>query len=201
MRENPVELLTVVNPDESSSELERERWKWIVGGGIVSSFAYASYRRSVSSATTPEEAQRASRNHFLFMLAGGAVLYLFFGDRLKELAPQRNRRVDSDDDEALGEYWDLEENKAYRYFVRLPREGVTYPKKGSDYYPVGYPLRTAQDFARIGSQTGGPREVRRDRRGGKRIRTYTKGKRTWPTTRAQARGLLPAEIPKKLRVN
>jgi hypothetical protein len=107
-------------------------------------------------------------------------------------------------DGVLPAWWpkdDPEKNPARRYFVRIVKEGVTYPRPGSEYYPKGYPLRKAQDFARIGSQTGGPRQVRRGRRGGPKVRTYTKGKRTWPTTRGQAKKLLPSEVPSNLRAS
>lgn len=99
------------------------------------------------------------------------------------------------------EHGDVVKNAMCKYFVRIPKKRVNYPKPGSEYYPEGYPLRKAQDFARIGSQTGSSREVRRSRRGGPRVRTYTKGKRSWPRTVEQARNLLPAEVPKKLRAN
>lgn len=56
----------------------------------------------------------------------------------------------------------------------------------------GYSLRSAKDFARIGSQTGLPRRVYKGR---KLIREYRRGKRVWPTQPRQMRGLTKAEIP------
>jgi len=103
--------------------------------------------------------------------------------------------------EELEEAWDVEQSRQGKYFVRLPDAGVTYPKSGNEHYPDGYPLKKALDFARIGSQQGGPREVRREKRSGPRVRTYKKGKRVWPATRAQAKRLLPAEVPQWLRAN
>jgi hypothetical protein len=103
--------------------------------------------------------------------------------------------------EEIEERWLGDENKLSRYFVMLPDEGVSYPKRGSEYYPEGYPLNKALDFARIGSQKGGSREVRRDGLSGKRVRTYKKGRRTWPRTKGQAKNLLPAEVPTKLRAS
>ena len=99
----------------------------------------------------------------------------------------------------IEELWDIEEDNQERYFVILPEDGVYYPKKGSKYYPDGYPLTKALKFARIGSQRGGPREVRRGSRNGLAIRVYGKGKRAWPLTRAQAKRLLPVEVPERLR--
>jgi len=106
-------------------------------------------------------------------------------------------------DGVLPAWWPVDENPSSRqkYFVRIPRERETYPKPDSKYYPGGYPLRKAQDFARIGSQTGSTREVRRGRRGGPKVRTYNEGKRTWPRTRGQVKNLLPAEVPKRLRAS
>jgi len=331
-----------------------DRFKNFLVASAIGGVGYSLYRSRVRAAATGEEAQRASRNFFLFGIGSALLLYLVYGDKLKEMAPQRPRRNPDDDDvdwgveedqgkttwtaylygvikigeiikqpgerqykyrlkngfwsgassleeakkellddyrgelaieedhmffddfdenprklrlsdlefdygqgcgvegydayagdefigeiaayededgyhyrladewawipadslneakrglvdeynmDMLEEHWLGEENKLSRYFVRLPDEGVSYPKKGSDYYPEGYPLKKALDFARIGSQKGGPREVCRDRLGGKKIRTYKRGKRTWPRTKGQARNLLPAEVPTRLRAS
>lgn len=117
------------------------------------------------------------------------------------LAEAKKGLVDEYNMEMVEEHWLGQKNKPSRYFVKLPDEGVSYPKKGSKYYPEGYPLSKALDFARIGSQKGGPREVRRDRQGGKKVRTYKRGRRTWPRTKGQAINLLPAEVPTRLRAS
>jgi len=85
------------------------------------------------------------------------------------------------------------------YFVRVSGTKESWPKPGSEYYPRGYPLRKAQDFARIGSQTGSPRKVLRGGSSGVVVRKYVDGKRVWPKTVAQAGSLRPAERPSKLR--
>jgi hypothetical protein len=78
------------------------------------------------------------------------------------------------------------------YYVKFVGEPMTYGP---------HPLKGAKDFARIGSQTGRDRLVYRGdpRKGGKRIRRYSGGERVWPTTRAQVSGLLPREVPRKLK--
>lgn len=93
----------------------------------------------------------------------------------------------------------LEQNAAKRYFVKIVGERVVYPQEGSKYFPRGYPLRKAQDFARIGSQTGKPRKVLRGGPQGKHVRTYREGRRAWPITAAQAKTLKPAERPRQHR--
>lgn len=85
------------------------------------------------------------------------------------------------------------------YFVRVSGTKQIWPKPGTEYYPRGYPLRKAQDFARIGSQTGEPRKVLRGGPNGVVIRKYVDGKRVWPKTVAQASSLKPIERPSKLR--
>jgi hypothetical protein len=60
-----------------------------------------------------------------------------------------------------------------------------------------YTLEKAKQFARIGSQYGGPRHVTRGVDGGK-VRTYRKGKRTFPTVTKQLTGLTKEEVPKSL---
>lgn len=261
MKKNPVELLAVINPQESG--WTKERWRNFVLGSVVAGVGFGLYRDRTARARTGAEARRASSMFWVFGLGTVVGAYLLFGDKFKKQGLQRNRRSlrlddlsfestvgcdvegydayaggdligeiaayededgyhyrladewawsPADDlDEAkrglVGEYnlemaeEKLESNPQQKYFVRIPKEGVTYPKSGSDSYPGGYSLRKAQDFARIGSQTGSPREVRRGRRGGPRVRSYIKGKRTWPVSRGQAKSLLPAEVPKRLRAS
>jgi hypothetical protein len=93
----------------------------------------------------------------------------------------------------------LQENTANRYFVKVIGEKVVYPREGSSYFPAGYPLRKAQDFARIGSQTGSSRKVLRGGPQGKHVRTYKDGRRTWPVTASQAKKLKPGERPRQFR--
>jgi hypothetical protein len=80
----------------------------------------------------------------------------------------------------------------------MARYYVIVPSKGEHWGPYTRLLQ-AQDFARIGSQHGSPREVRRDKVKGKRVREYAEGKRAWPTTARQLRGLLPGEVPRDFR--
>jgi len=256
MRHNPVEMLAVINPDDT---WERRRNLLLAAG--AGALGYALYHHRLRHIMTSEEAARIPWSYFglgAVAAVGGVLLWKLSGERVLN----RNRLFVSDLDvrqvsseplplwavylgeEQIGEitiYEDPEDEGWYRvrtvdswewspaesmkaakeavlidyrlegvealeanprkYFVRIPDESVSYPRAASKYYPGGYPLRKAQDFARIGSQSGGPREVRRGRRGGPKVRTYKKGKRTWPATRAQAKKLYPAEVPKRLRAN
>jgi len=91
------------------------------------------------------------------------------------------------------------EQNADRYFVKVVGEKVVYPREGSKYFPRGYSLRKAQDFARIGSQTGKPRKVLRGGARGKLIRIYREGRRAWPVTATQSKALKPAERPRQYK--
>lgn len=66
-----------------------------------------------------------------------------------------------------------------------------------------YALRSAQDFARIGSQFGADRHVVKKGSSGRwqRVRVYHEGRRVWPTTREQARRLRGSEVPRAWRAN
>jgi hypothetical protein len=75
------------------------------------------------------------------------------------------------------------------YYVRIKGERVVYGP---------YTLKSAKDFARIGSQTGSPRYVKRGSGTGPRVRTYSGGRRVWPKTESQLGGLLPSERPRRL---
>jgi hypothetical protein len=83
--------------------------------------------------------------------------------------------------------------------VRIVGENLVYPRQDSKYHPSGYPLKVAQDFARIGSQTGKTRKVFRGGPRGQHVRTYREGRRVWPRTAAQARALRPKERPSELK--
>lgn len=75
------------------------------------------------------------------------------------------------------------------YYVKIKGEGVTYGP---------YSLKSAKDFARIGSQTGKDRYVLRGSPSGSKIRNYSGGQRVWPIHESQLRGLLSSERPKRL---
>jgi hypothetical protein len=60
-----------------------------------------------------------------------------------------------------------------------------------------YELTVAKEYARIGSQEGRDRSVLRGH-GGPIVRRYSHGKRTWPTTSSQLKGLLHKEHPREL---
>lgn len=75
------------------------------------------------------------------------------------------------------------------YYVKIKGEGITYGP---------YSLRSAKDFARIGSQTGNDRYVLRGGPSGSKVRQYSGGERVWPVYEAQLRGLLSSEHPKRL---
>lgn len=77
-----------------------------------------------------------------------------------------------------------------RYYVKIKGTKVTYGP---------YTLKSAKSFARIGSQHGKDRYVRRDRPGGPRVRHYSGGERSWPVRESQLRGLLPSEQPRRLQ--
>jgi hypothetical protein len=82
----------------------------------------------------------------------------------------------------------------------MPRYYVIAPEKGEHWGPYTRLLQ-AQDFARIGSQHGTPREVRRGKVGGKLVRKYKDGERAWPTMARQLQQLKPGEVPRVLRKN
>jgi hypothetical protein len=82
----------------------------------------------------------------------------------------------------------------------MARYYVTVPSKREHWGPYTRLLQ-AQDFARIGSQHGSPREVRRGTVKGKLVRKYKGGERAWPTTKAQLQKLQPGEVPRGLRKN
>ena len=78
-----------------------------------------------------------------------------------------------------------------RYYVHIPLGDVTYGP---------YALKSAKDFARIGSQHGSPRLVLRAVGGARPelIRIYEAGVRTFPGTERQLKNLTRGEIPRKL---
>ncbi len=82
----------------------------------------------------------------------------------------------------------------------MARYYVTVPSKGEHWGPYTRLLQ-AQDFARIGSQHGSPREVRRGKVAGKLVRKYADGERSWPAAKAQLQKLQPGEVPRGLRKN
>ena len=77
---------------------------------------------------------------------------------------------------------------AGKYYVHMPRAWEVYGP---------YALKKAKDFARIGSQFGDERVVTRGREGPV-VRAYVDGKRAWPVTERQLRGLTRGELPREL---
>jgi hypothetical protein len=77
---------------------------------------------------------------------------------------------------------------AGKYFVHIEKDGTAYGP---------YSLKSAKDFARIGSQHGSARAVTRGLEG-PRVRLYAEGVRRWPTTARQCRGLTVGEQPRAL---
>jgi hypothetical protein len=75
------------------------------------------------------------------------------------------------------------------YYVRIKGERAVYGP---------YTLKSAKDFARIGSQFGKTRYVKRGSGSGQRVRTYSDGERTWPVRESQLGGLLSSERPRRL---
>jgi len=80
---------------------------------------------------------------------------------------------------------------AKRYYVHFPEDEPPI------YEPKAKSLKSAKDYARIGSQYGGKRIVTRGIHG-KMIRVYVKGERVWPVTRRQLQGFLESEVPRRL---
>jgi hypothetical protein len=84
----------------------------------------------------------------------------------------------------------LERNQKRKgYYVRIKGERAVYGP---------YTLKSAKDFARIGSQFGKTRYVRRGSGTGPRVRTYTDGERRWPVRESHLGGLLSSERPRRL---
>lgn len=137
---------------------------------------------SWDTARTFAEAQEGIRNEYYWKLVDEA-LEMQDEDMAAELAADE---------------WE-ENPRADRYVVKVVGERVLYPQPGSKYFPAGYPLRSAQDFARIGSQTGKTRKIFRGGPRGKHVRTYREGRRVWPRTAAQAKTLFPRERPREFR--
>lgn len=81
---------------------------------------------------------------------------------------------------------------AGKYSVGIPADDIMYS---------GYSLKSAKDFARIGSQHGSKRIViRKSDRAGYwvLVRVYENGKRTYPVVEEQLRHLTRGECPRKL---
>jgi hypothetical protein len=191
MRKNPVEVLTLINPSEEPWKVRPGDVALAVGVGAIALGLY--YRRRQQQAQTPQpplgDAMSQTPIWAKGLLLGGLAWFVFYLYMRKE--DEREIEENLGDDE-------LEENvRSDRYVVKVVGERVLYPRPDSKYYPGGYPLRSAQDFARIGSQTGKTRKVFRGGPRGKHVRTYREGQRVWPRTAAQAKTLLPRERPRE----
>ena len=208
MKKNPVELLTIVNPDEDAEKISLSRRDYQMLGfgataGIIGVYLSGRIGDLLSGRTTqtqtlvaPAAPGSGFAGYVILGVLGLAGWYVW--SRYKtpagapDAVPLRNPGK---------KYHRREKSSASgtRYFVRVVGTNEIYPKPGSEDYPGGYSLRSAQDFARIGSQTGEPRKVLRGSSHGPVVRKYEDGKRVWPVTVAQARSLRPAERPSKLR--
>jgi len=198
MKTNPVELLSIVNPEDDEKIVIGKRECVILGlGAAVGAFLMWFARRSTVQQQIPSGTSASSVSSWMILgVLGVAGWYVWSKYKAPEPEPepelQRNpgKRYHRREKSPAG---------GARYFVRVVGTDEVYPKPGSKDYPGGYSLRSAQDFARIGSQTGAARKVLRGSSHGPVVRKYEDGKRVWPVTITQARSLRPAERPSKLR--
>jgi hypothetical protein len=228
MQRNGVEMLSIINPTPLTmvdsleqfrlntpsvhdfSERVKDRWPQMFAAGVIAAAGMSvladimGRRRSSSSqldgmgyapyrgggAFQPGTAQQSNKTSLALGLVMGAVASWLF-------LPGRKR---AHTHELPASSPSIQRNK-HTYYVRIPSVGEVYPRERETQKPraKGYALRSAQDFARIGSQTGRPREIRRDRPRGKLVRRYVGGKRAFPKNKAEARrrGLLPTEMPSR----
>ncbi len=204
MKKNPVELLSIVNPGDEKINLSRRDYQLlglgaVAGAGIIwlLNKLRASYQPAVGVAQSPLP---GGSGLLILGVLGVAGWYVWSQYRASagESAPVLSNPKKKS---AHKKYHRSEKqhSSGTRYFVRVSGTDEIYPKPGSKDYPGGYSLRSAQDFARIGSQTGGARKVLRGSAHGPVVRKYEDGKRVWPKTVAQAKSLRPAERPSKLR--
>lgn len=205
MEKNSVTALTIINPENEKPFLglgDRD-YKMIaigVAAGIGGLWVIAHIRNSILLSTprgtapllapdqsVPTQSSTGASGLLVLGLLGVAGWYVWSKYRsTTEEKPVFNPKKQSG-------------SSGTRYFVRVSGTNEVYPKPGSDSYPGGYLLKKAQDFARIGSQTGAPRKVLRGSPNGVVVRKYVDGKRVWPKTQVQASSLRPAERPSKLR--
>ena len=203
MKKNSVTALTIINPEDEKPflRLVDRDYKMIVIGvaaGIGGLWAISHIRNAIllqqgtrpllaPDQSVPAQSSNGISGLITIGLLGVAGWYVWskYRSTTKE-KPVFNPKKQSS-------------SSGTRYFVRVSGTNEVYPKPGSKDYPGGYSLRSAQDFARIGSQTGAPRKVLRGSPNGVVVRKYVDGKRVWPKTQAQASSLRPAERPSKLR--
>lgn len=205
MKKNSVTALTIINPEDEKQffGLGDRDYKMIaigVAAGIGGLWAIAHIRNAILLNTprgsapllapdqsVPDQSSNGISGLITIGLLGVAGWYVWSKYRsITKEKPVFNPKKQSG-------------SSSTRYFVRVSGTNEVYPKSGSKDYPGGYSLRSAQDFARIGSQTGAPRKVLRGSPNGTVVRKYVDGKRVWPKTQAQASSLRPAERPSKLR--
>lgn len=209
MKKNPVELLTIVNPDEGAEKISLSRRDYQMLGvgaaaGIVGVYLSGRIGELFSGRVVQTQTPVVPTASGGSGLAGYAILGVlglggwYVWSRYKastealESEPLRNpkkvyRRSERRASSGTG------------YFVRVVGTDEIYPKPGSKDYPHGYSLRSAQNFARIGSQTGAARKVLRGSAHGPVVRKYEDGERAWPVTETQARALKPFEKPSEFR--
>lgn len=204
MKKNSVAALTIINPEDEKPFLglgDRD-YKMIaigVAAGIGGLWVIAHVRNYIllhsprnqpllaPDQSAPTQSSTGASGLLVLGLLGVAGWYVWSKYRsTTEEKPVFNPKKHSS-------------SPSTRYSVRVSGTNEVYPKPGSDSYPGGYLLKKAQDFARIGSQTGAPRKVLRGGPNGVVVRKYVDGKRVWPKTQAQASSLRPAERPSKLR--
>lgn len=209
MKKNAVEMLSIINPKEESSgfgigDMDLKTLALGAALGVAGLAAFLQVRKMSEARTvqpvTPAlsgENQSGLSGLIIIGLLGAAGWYVW--SKYISRKETEEALVLMNPKKAKGKKYKRAGSSRGGYFVRVSGSRESWPKPDSEYYPGGYPLKKAQDFARIGSQTGSPRKVLRGGPGGKVVRKYANGKRVWPTTEAQARSLRPAERPSRLR--
>jgi hypothetical protein len=230
MKKNPVELLSIINPEDGEKISLSQRDYQMLGVGAAAAIAgtwlIAQVRNYVllhsprnqplllNQATAPlgtqVETLPASQGFSVLAsflppwvilgVLGVAGWYVWSKYKTSAEEPEREpRRNPKTNPHKKYHRRERKHSSGTRYFVRVSGTDEIHPKPGNKDHSGGYSLRSAQDFARIGSQTGGARKVLRGSAHGPVVRKYEDGKRVWPVTMAQARSLRPAERPSKLR--
>jgi hypothetical protein len=197
MQKNSVSALTIINPeDELSTPGSLDLRTLGIGAaiGVAGIAIIMQVKKSMQSSTPVTQPAVGSDSSTIsslgaVVLAGVIGLYVWRA----YFSPKQAQ------EDILGNPRSSKKSRGSGYFVLVVGTSEVYPKPGSSSYPGGYSLKTAQDFARIGSQTGAPRKVLRGSSNGIVVRKYVDGKRVWPKTQAQASSLRPAERPSKLR--
>ena len=200
MRKNSISALTIINPEDESISFDPSKLSTLAIGvalGVAGLSIIMQLKKSMQSSTAATTSAvgtdpPVAPGLLALAIAGVAAVAVwslwksYTNPRFREEDLHRNPKVST-------------KTTKHGYFVLVSGTSTTYPKPGSDSYPDGYSLKKAQDFARIGSQTGAPRKVLRGSPRGVVVRKYVDGKRVWPKTQAQASSLRLAERPSKLR--